>query len=159
MRRVLTSSILAFLLLAVIGCNRSNDSEDSVGTKDTYSLCPKTDDSRQGLYEIAKIFANTQKAKFIDRSAGAKQELSDIGSAVLKNTGGTPILLTIEKPGEFRISVTNLGLTNKIALTIRSWGADSEASAVSGFMKNLSLFWTIQEIEGGVTDDPPCSPL
>lgn len=84
MRRALTLSILAFSLLAVIGCNRSNDGEDSVGTKDTYSLCPKTDDSRQGLYEEAKIFADTQKAKFIDRSAGAQQELSDIGSAVLK---------------------------------------------------------------------------
>ena len=89
-------------------------------TKTTYSLCPTAGDSRQRLYDEVKTFAEQQGARLIDRSSGAKQELSDLQSAVLKNTGGDPILLTIEKAGQYRVSVTNLGLKEKVALSVRS---------------------------------------
>lgn len=77
-------------------------------------------------------------------------------SDVLKNTGGQPILLTVEKTGEFRISVTNLGLKDKIALTIRSWNKTSGSSPTTDFMTDLDRLWTIQKVESSVTNDPPC---
>jgi hypothetical protein len=103
-----------------------------------------------------KEFADQQQARFIDRGAGAQQELSAMGPDVLSNTGGSPVLLTVERPDEFRISVTNLGLSEKIALTVRSTREFGEASPVGVFMNDLGRFWTIQRVEGGVTDDPRC---
>jgi hypothetical protein len=147
---------LAVPLFLVVACGHSEMDGGRMETKHTYSLCPKTDDARIRLYEQAKNFAAQKEARFIDRSAEAQRELSSMGSNILNRTGGNSILLTIEKPGEFRISVTNLGLRDKVALTIRALGAAGEVSAVAGFMDDLGHFWTIQTVEGSVTDDPPC---
>ena len=148
--------VLALPLALIVACSQSDRSSDSMETKQTYSLCPRTDESRQSLFEQVKGFADQQQARFIDRGEGAERELSSMGSDVLRKTGGSPILLTVEKPDKFRISVTNLGLREKIALTVRSWGQIGEANPVAGFMDDLGRLWTIQRVEGGVTDDPPC---
>src|SRR3546814_4810566 len=79
-------------LLFVSACGQSDEAKDDMEVKQTYSLCPISEDSRQRLYDQVKSFADHQGARFIDRSAGAKQELSDIGSDVLNKTGGSPIL-------------------------------------------------------------------
>jgi hypothetical protein len=108
------------------------------------------------LYRQVKTFADEHGARFIDRSFGAQQELSDIRSEVLSKTGGPPILLTVEKPNEYRISVTNLGLTEKIALTVRSRSEKETAGPVAKLMNSLGRYWAIQEVESSVTNDPPC---
>jgi hypothetical protein len=79
-----------------------------------------------------------------------------MGSNVLSKTGGDPVLLTVEKPEEFRISVTNLGLRVKIALTIRIWDTSGASGSIADLMDGIGRFWTIQRVEGGVSDDPPC---
>ena len=156
MRKGRNVVVLSVLLLLIVACGQSDKGVDSMERKQTYSLCPRTDQSRQSLFEQVKGFADQQQARFIDRGEGAERELSSMGSDVLRKTGGSPVLLTVEKPNEFRISVTNLGLREKIALTVRSWGEIGEASPVAGFMDDLGRLWTIQRVEGGVTDDPPC---
>jgi hypothetical protein len=147
---------LAIPLFMVVACGQSEIDRDHMETKHTYSLCPKSEDARQRLHEQVKAFAGQQNAQIIDRSAGAQQELSNMASNVLDKTGGSSILLTVEKPDDFRISVTNLGLKEKIALTIRTWSASGEVGSVAGFMDDLGRYWTIRRVEGGVTDDPPC---
>ena len=125
-------------------------------TRYAYSLCPTNDDSRQRLHELVRDFSNRQQARLIDRGAGAQRELSQMDTNVLRKTGGDVILLTIEKPGEFRISITNLGLREKLAVAIGFGGESGDDSPVRGFMDDLSRFWRIQRVDGGVTDDPPC---
>lgn len=125
-------------------------------TKTTYSLCPTAGDSRQRLYDEVKTFAEQQGARLIDRSSGAKQELSDLQSGVLKNTGGDPILLTVEKAGQYRVSVTNLGLKEKVALSVRSLGEASSMEPISAFIDSLGRYWAIKEVGGSVQNDPPC---
>ena len=147
---------VAVPLVVTAACGQSNEASDSMGTKQTYELCPKTIASRQRLYEQVRNFADQQQARFIDRSAGVQRELSAMDSDVLKNTGGTPILITVEKSDDFRISVTNLGLKEKVALAVRSWGEISKDSAVTRFMKDLDHYWTVQSVDGSVTNDPPC---
>ena len=156
MRRERKTAALTIPLFLLAACGQSEKASNSVETKQTYSLCPKANDAAQKLYEKARSFADQQEARFIDRGAGAQRELSGMGSGVLKNTGGEVILLTIEKADEFRISVTNLGLKEKIALSVRSWGDAGENSPVTNFMDDLERFWTVERVSGSVTNDPPC---
>src|SRR3546814_4130287 len=103
MRNALRAVVLAVPLLFVSACGQSDEAKDDMEVKQTYSLCPISEDSRQRLYDQVKSFADHQGARFIDRSAGVKQELSDIGSDVLNKTGGSPILLTVEQQTGFRV--------------------------------------------------------
>lgn len=155
MKATLKLAALTWALLLTAACGQSEKPKD-LEIKKIYSLCPKTNDARQNLYRQMRFFANQQKARVVDRSSGAQRELSDIGSDVLNGTGGEPILLTIEKPSEFRISLTNLGLKEKLALAVRMWGEPGKDMPVDKLMRDLSRFWTIQEVDGGVTDDPSC---
>lgn len=148
--------VVAILLFLTVACGQSDEVSDNMGIRQTYSLCPKSADSRQILYELVKDFADQQKAQFIDRGAGVQRELSGMDSGVLKRTGGTPILITVEKPDEFRISLSNLGLKEKVALAIRSWGKIGKDRALTRFMKDLGHYWTVQSVDGSVTNDPPC---
>lgn len=156
MRSIFKLGVLAWPLFLTIGCGQSGQADKIMETKKTYSLCPKTDDARQRLYQQVNLFADRQKARVTDRASDAQRELSDIGSGVLKNTGGEPLLLTVEKAGEFRISVTNFGLKEKIALAVRFWGEPGKDMAIDRLMIDLGAFWTVQEVDGGVTNDPPC---
>jgi hypothetical protein len=151
--------MLAVPLFSIIACGQANNSADRMETKQTYSLCPKTGDSRQRLHDQAKDFAAQQKAQFIDRSPGVQQELTSLESNVLKATGGNPVLLTVDKPGVFRVSITNLGLKEKIALAVRFSGTAVDDGPIAGFITDLGRFWTIQKAGESVTNDPPCSPL
>jgi hypothetical protein len=155
MRNASGAIVLAVQLLFISACGQSADAKEDMEAKQTYSLCPTSEDSRQRLYDQAKSFTDQQGASLIDRSAGAKRELSHIGSDVLNNTGGSPILLTIEKPDRFRVSITNLGLREKVALTVR-WGAETSDAPVSDFMVDLARFLEIEEVERSVENDPPC---
>lgn len=156
MRNGVSVLVLAVQLFLVVACGQSDKRGVNMETVHAYSLCPKTGDARGRLSEQIKNFSGQQQARLIDRGDGAQQELSNIGSEVLSRTGGNPILLTVEKPDEFRISVTNLGLREKIALTIRLWDVRPEVSPVASLVEELGRFWTIQEVNGAVTDDPPC---
>src|SRR3546814_14882325 len=75
MRNALRAVVLAVPLLFVSACGQSDEAKDDMEVKQTYSLCPISEDSRQRLYDQVKSFADHQGARFIDRSAGAKQEL------------------------------------------------------------------------------------
>lgn len=156
MRPVGKTARLAILFLATAACGHSTKDIGGMEIKHTYSLCPTHIDSRRELYEQVRDFSNQQRARLIDRSAEAQEELSSLNSKALQDTGGDVILLTIEKPEVFRISITNLGLREKLALATRVWGDSSQGHPVMGFMENLGRFWRIQEIDGGVTDEPPC---
>lgn len=152
-RKIVGLTVFLFLIVA---CGQSEMDSDHMETKHTYSLCPKSESARQKLREQIEVFAGQQSARITDRSAEAQRELSSMASNVLGKTGGAPILLTVEKPSEFRISVTNLGLKEKIALAIRTWSTSGEGGSIAGFMDNLGHYWTIRRVEGGVMDDPPC---
>jgi hypothetical protein len=150
------AAVLAVLLLFAVACSQSKTDGDRMGTKQTYSLCPKAPDARQRLQAQVEAFARQHSAQVFDRSAGVQQELSSIDSSVLEKTGGTSILVTIEKPDEFRISVTNLGLREKVALTIRTWRTSIESESFASFMDEIGHYWVIRTAEDGITDDPPC---
>jgi hypothetical protein len=125
-------------------------------TKQTYSLCPRSEGAEGVLYEQMKKFADQQQARFFDRGTESHGELSRMNSNVLKETGGRTLLLTVEKPEEFRISATNLGLKEKIALAVRVVGNSDENHGVKRFIEDLRRYWTVQEVDGSVTNDPPC---
>lgn len=147
---------LAILLFSLAACNQSDRISISMEVKQTYSLCPKYRNVERKLYEQVKHFADQQKAKLIDRGDEAQQELSKMRSSVLTNTSRKVILLTVERPGEFRISVTNLGLNEKIALAVRHWGKVSEDNPVSELMNDLDRSWTVKRVDGNVTNEPHC---
>ena len=121
-----------------------------------YQLCPKSGDARVRLNELAKAYAAQQQAQVTDHGSEAQNELAGMDSAVLRSTNLPVVLLTIEKPSAFRISITNLGLREKFALSVRLWdnvGAEGNAEA---FLHEAKRFWSIEPIEGGVLNDPPC---
>lgn len=153
MRRRWRAGLLATPLLLAASCDQPDKAYKGMETKRTYSLCPKAADSKQKIYEQLRSLAGEQQARFTDRSAGAESELYNMGSGVLNQTGGDPLLVTVEKPNDFRISITNLGLREKLVLTVRSWG---DAKVGARFVNGLDSSWTIREVEGGVTNDPPC---
>lgn len=150
------AAALSILLFVVISCDQPANTSGGMSEKYSYSLCPTKPDSRQELDKLMRDFADQQRAELIDRSAGVEQELSRIGKDVLELTGGKSILLTVEKPSKFRISVTNLELREKVALTIRYWAAD-EGGHVRGLLDEIGRSWRVQRVEGGVSNDPPCS--
>lgn len=154
---VLKLFLIAGLLFFTFGCGQSNKEDRVVETKQVYSLCPITADARERMYYHVSRIVDQQQALITDRSSEAQKELSDIKSGVLKSTGGEPILLTVEKPGEFRISVTNLGLVEKIAMSVSWWGESRKTTPVDDLMLDLAQFWVIEEVDGVVTDDPPCN--
>lgn len=156
MQRWWRAAGLTILLIFIAACEESDQAREDMVTKQTYRLCPKFSDSRQTIHHQLLSFAREQRARLIDRSGGAKQELTELGSNVLNKTGGNPILVTIEKPGEYRISITNLGLKEKIALTVRSSGETDAGGSVASLIEELGRSWTIQEVEDAVTNDPPC---
>lgn len=150
------ATALAAPLFLTVACDQSNEASENMEMKRAYSLCPRSENSRQRLYDQVKSFAEQYEARLIDRSAGAQQELAAMGSDVLEKTGGNLILLTVEKSGEFRVTVGNAGLREKFGLTVRSWGEARDAAPICGFMADLGRFWVIEEVERSVENDPPC---
>jgi hypothetical protein len=155
MRRRIQAAALAIPLI-LSACSQSDDTDKGMEAKQTYSLCPKTGDAQSRLDNLVRRFADEQGARLIDRSVGAKEELSSLNSNVLSQTGGNPILITAEKTGEYRISVTNLGLREKVVLSVRSLGGNTSDNPVTSLIEDLSGFWSIEESEENVTNAPPC---
>jgi hypothetical protein len=138
----------------LFGCGQFND--HGMGPNQIYSLCPTTEGSHERLIGQVREFAEQQDARLTDRSAGVQQELSDIGSSILNDTGRAPVLMTVEKPDVFRVAVTNLGLRTKFVLSVRFWNEAEGAGPVDAFMAEIEEFWAIEAVEGGVLDNPPC---
>lgn len=149
-------TVLVAPLLFTVGCGRSDEASNSMEMKQAYSLCANTDDARQRLHEQVRKFADQQQAQLFDRGIGAQKELSALRSEVLKNTGGDHVLLTVDKKDKFLVSVSNLGLKEKFILTVTLWEGVDKDSTVTRFIADLKRFWTIQKVNGGVTNDPPC---
>lgn len=158
MRLVQLAVILIVLISSLTSCRPLNNDVDRMKITQRYSLCPKTQDATQILRDQIWLFADNQKAQLIDRGDGAQQELSEMGSGVLKNTGARIILLTVEKPDEFRISLTNLGLEEKIALVIRTQEVIAD-SPINDLMGDLASSWVIEKVDRSVTNDPPCRSI
>lgn len=148
----------AVALLALAGCDQAPQNPPGMENKQTYSLCPRSDESRPRLLEVMREFAAQNQARFIDRGAEAQNELSAMESSkgALESTGGDLIVLTVEKQNAFRVSLSNLGLREKMALTVRYAGEQQE-DRVTGLLADIERSWTIQRVEGGVTNDPPCT--
>lgn len=151
-RRVADTAV-AIGSMFVVACSQNVDDEEY---KTTYSLCPKSEDSHIRVYEFLQNFADEQGANLIDRSSGAQQELSDLGSNILERTGRQPILVTIEKEGQYRVSFTNLGLREKAVLSVRTLHSPNSSSPSNSLLEGLSGFWFIEESKHNVTDEPPC---
>lgn len=148
-----TAAIAAFC----VGCGFDKDVEGVIDKKATYSLCPKTSTARDDLINAARSFAKNHGARYVDRSSEARNELLNMrdGRATLEKSGGILTLITIELPKSYRISLSNLGLAKKTALTVRLW--DDRARDQSDiFLRNLNSSWSIREEEVSVADDPPC---
>ena len=151
-------AIGALFLTSTASCGQSPTDAGNAQTKRVYQLCPKSGDARARLNEIAKTYAAEQQAQVFDRGAEAQNELAGMesGSGTLRSTNLPLVLLTIEKPGAFRISITNLGLKEKLALSVRLWNESDGDSKIGAFLNQVERFWTIKEVQGGVSDDPPC---
>lgn len=147
----------ALIVAAAASCDQSTTGADDLGSISKYQLCPKVGDARTGLDKIAKSFAAKQRARVFERGAEAQRELAGMESRVLETTGLPLVLLTIEKPEHFRISITNAGLKEKFALSVRQWNVDETERETQAFLNEVGRFWSIEEVRGGVTDDPPCS--
>jgi hypothetical protein len=126
--------------------------------RQNYSLCPRAEDSRPRLHALVNDFANEQQATLINRGQEAENELSGMTSSkgVFERTGGKLIALAVDKPSEFRLSLSNLGLEQKVALAVISYRGEEMNAQVRQFLSDLSSFWVVQPVEAGVTDDPPC---
>lgn len=148
------------LILVLISCDRNGNHGDVImQNKFSFSLCPKRGSSRDQLYDIVINFAKQENARVVDRGTEAQAELSGVhkGKDVLSSTGGDLMLLTIEKPNEFRISLTNLELNEKFALTVKYFGRSEGGNRVESLLDDIERSWDVRGVEGGITNDPPCS--
>jgi hypothetical protein len=107
------AAILSSLVLVTASCGQS---VTDTSTKRAYQLCPKSEHARARLLEFAEAFATQHQAQVFDRGADAQNELASMESQVLRSTNLPLVLLTIEKPKAFRVSITNAGLKEKFVL-------------------------------------------
>jgi hypothetical protein len=146
-------TLSALVFLAAFACSPVSKSE----TVAKYSLCPKSKSARDTLPGLARSFAKAQGATFSDVGPIRERELmSGGGRGVLSETGGPLVVIVVEKKGDFRFSLGNLGLREKFGIGVRVSAEGVEESALAGFFSELSLEWTVQKVDGGITNDPPC---
>jgi hypothetical protein len=147
--------VVAFLALAA--CDQLKEGPHRM---ETYSLCPRGNESRSRLRELVLNFAVLNQAKFTDRGAESQGELSAMqgSKGALNSTGGTLIVLAVEKPNDFRVSLSNLGLRDKVSMGVRYWNSGPGNVRIAKLLTEIEHSWVIQRVEGGVSDDPPCDP-
>ncbi|HUE78500.1 MAG TPA: hypothetical protein VMN38_02570 [Sphingomicrobium sp.] len=156
LRKRRSAAILGILGLLTPSCGQS---DTDTSTKLAYQLCPKSGDARAKLHELAMAYAAQQQAQVFDRGAEAQNELASMQSGqsvALRSTNLPLVLLTIEKPRAFRISITNVGLKEKFGLSVRLWNNSSGDSNAAAFLSQVERFWRIDKVQGGVSNDPPC---
>jgi hypothetical protein len=147
-------------LLSLAACDQSRKEPAPVETKQTYSLCPRSAESRSKLLETMQIFASENRARVSDRGSEAQQELSGMqNKGALISTGGDLVLFTVDKPNAFRVSVSNLGLKEKFSLGVLSRKVDHQDFRITNLMSAIEIYWTVQRSDGGVGNDPPCQPI
>jgi hypothetical protein len=145
-------------LLVVAACDRTHAGSPEIQSKQEYSLCPKNKESRPRLLQIFKEFAANNDATITDRGAEAQLELSGMeNKGALRSTGGDLVVLTVEKPNDLRISLSNLGLLEKFAMAVRGQKAGQQDRRVSALMAAIDQSWIVQRLDDGVGNDPPCS--
>jgi hypothetical protein len=149
-------SLAILLMISATSCGPSASDTYSAETKRDYQLCPESEDARAGLIDLARSFAAQHSAQLSDRGSGAQSELAAIAPDTLQSTSLPLVLLTIEKPKRFRISLTNAGLREKFVLSVRLWETRS-ADTTNALLNDLKRSWRIEEVQGGVRNDPPCS--
>jgi hypothetical protein len=146
----------ALFLTSAAACGQSRTDAGNTQTKHVYQLCPKSGDARGRLNELTKAYAAEQQARLFDRGADAQNELAAMDSSVLQSTNLPVVLLTIEKPNTFRISVSNLGLKEKFALSVRLWNKSDGENKAEAFLDQMERFWSIEKVQGAVSNDAPC---
>ena len=125
--------------------------------KQSYSLCRKNDASRPRLIEIMKKFAAEYGATLIDRGAEAQAELSGMQNrGALRSTGGELTALTVERPNDLHISLSNLGLLEKFGMTVRYRKAEQQVPRITSLLAAVEQSWIVQPVDDGVGNDPPC---
>jgi hypothetical protein len=123
--------------LCLTSCSRGQSPTDAGSVIRAYQLCAKSGDARAKLNEIAKAYAAERHALLSDRGPGAQNELVAMKSDVLHSTSLPVVLLTIDKPSAFRISITNVGLNEKFALSVRVWDEGDRGRYCSGCGRNV----------------------
>lgn len=152
-------SLLVVLLLLAEGCSQHQEGSRPMEAKQQYSLCPMAGgDSRRHLLEVIREFAARTQARVVDRGAEAQEELAGMrtGKNVLDSSGGDLMVLTVEVPNDFRVSLSNLGLKEKVALSIRRRKEEQQDPRITALFADIERYWTIAPVEGGVTDEPRC---
>jgi hypothetical protein len=146
--------VVTFLALAACG-----QSKERPHRMETYSLCPRGTESRSRLRELVQNFATLNQAEFTDRGAESQSELSAMqgSKGALNSTGGALIVLAVEKPNDFRVSFSNLGLREKVSLGVSDWKSGQANVRIAKLLTEIERSWVIQRVEGGVSDDPPCN--
>lgn len=157
MRRAAWSAVVTLLIVST-SCDQLGVGPAKMENRQSYSLCPFISDATPRLYNLMQSFANRNRAQFSDRGSDAQKEISALsrGSDILARTGGEPILLTVEKRGRFRVSLTNLGLREKYALSVRYSSAEDKNSVIP-LLRSMEDIVKITSVQDGVTDRPPCS--
>lgn len=153
---VVKRTFLSFVAFMCTACNQGVERSEKMEIKQAFELCPHGADAMRELFAQAAAFAKRQEAKFVNRGAEAQAGLKSINSKVIGSTGGPLLLLTVERSGEFRISLTNAGLEQKVAMTISFLDARKQDGAVFDFVNKLKEHWTIIPVSGGVLNEPSC---
>jgi hypothetical protein len=148
----LKAAMLAFLTIAAFDWCVTARAESVT----RYSLCPKTKTARDALPFLARKFAQAEGATFSDVGPDRERELEVIGSSVLSKTGLPLVVIVVKKEGEYKFSLGNLGLREKFGMAVRVSSESIGESAWAAFRSQLSLEWTLQKVNGGITNDPPC---
>lgn len=160
--RKLMPIFLGVLFLSFLAACVQSENDSSINTrKQDYSLCPRNDQSRSQLLALVREFAARNQARLVDRGPEAQNELNQTmgGHELLNDTGGDLIVLMVEKPNQYRISLSNAGLREKIALSVRYWTEREEDSGVAELLSNIERSWVVEPVDAGVTDAPLCDPL
>ena len=124
----------------------------------TYSLCPSSLGSWDSLLQLLQEFARTEGARLVNRSSEVQKELADLskGPGVLAASGGSVVMVTIEKPGAYKIVLSNLGLSQKLGMSIRQMTSAVDGGPAASLMDRLKPFWVFRATDGSVRNDPPC---
>jgi hypothetical protein len=144
--------LASFILGAMVWCSAARSE-----TITQYSLCPKSISARAALPGLASNFAEANGATFSDVGPIRERQLvSGGGRNLLSATGGPLVVIVVEKRGKFRLSLGNLGLREKFGIGVEVSAEGVEEGVLARFFSELSFGWTVERVDGGITNDPPC---
>lgn len=126
--------LLVFLIL--FGCMENAKRDFDVKEEYTFEFSERT--SSENIKDLFENYGAKVGASITDRSESAESELRllEHGRFILESTDGKLILLTVEKPKKWRISLTNAGLGNKLQLSL-NYPSERSPSDIHGILSRI----------------------